>query len=56
MEAGTGRRIRVVETGEIFETQSACAKKLGITPSAISDCLAGRKKSYRGYTFERVKD
>ena len=44
--------IRIVETGEIFESQSECARRIGGSQSAISACLAGKQSTHRGYHFE----
>ena len=47
------KRVRCVETGEIYESQSAAAKALKIDPAQVSDSIkTGRKRS--GYTFEKV--
>ena len=53
-----GRRtpIRIVETGEVFESQRECARRLGCSEAAVSLCLAGRTKTCRGYHFEYVED
>lgn len=44
--------IRIVETGEIFESIAECARRIGGDPSHISHCLAGRQSTCRGYHFE----
>ena len=51
-----GTPIRIVETGEVFESLHECAKRIGGTQSGISACLAGRQSTHRGYHFERVED
>ena len=51
-----GTPIRIVETGEIFESVSECARRLGVSQANISHCLAGRKQTCRGYHFEYVKE
>lgn len=53
-----GRRtpIRIVETGEIFESLSECARRIGVSQPAISYCLAGRNRTCRGYHLEYVED
>ena len=48
--------IRIVETGEIFESISECARRIGGYSSGISDCLAGRQSTHCGYHFEYVED
>lgn len=51
-----GRRtpIRIVETGEIFESLTECARRIGGDTANISRCLTGKQSTYRGYHFERV--
>ena len=48
--------IRCVETGEIFESQHECARRIGGSQGAIQDCLSGRRRTHRGYHFEYVED
>lgn len=50
----TKTRIRIIETGEIFESQHSCARAIGGRQSSIHACLSGRLKSHLGYTFEYV--
>lgn len=47
-----GTPIRIVETGETFESVSECARRIGCHHSSISNCLAGRSSTCRGYHFE----
>lgn len=51
-----GTPIRIVETGETFESQAECARRIGVSPAAIWACLAGRRPTCRGYHFEYVKE
>lgn len=44
--------VRIVETDEVFESLSECAKRIGGDIKRISDCLAGRQSTHRGYHFE----
>lgn len=53
---GKGTPIRIVETGEAYESIHECARRIGGNPSNISACLAGRQLTHRGYHFERVKE
>lgn len=49
----TSKRVRCVDTGEVFDTQSAAAKHFKIDPAQVSDSIkTGRPRS--GYTFEKV--
>lgn len=50
-----GKKIRIVETGEVFPSQKACAEHIGGREASISECLKGRRTMYLGYTFARVK-
>lgn len=53
---GVGRiPVRIVETGEVFNSQLECAKHIGGFSSGISNCLLGKSKSYMGYTFEFIE-
>ena len=47
-----GNPIRIQETGEVFESQAECARRIGGTQQGISACLAGRQSAHRGYHFE----
>lgn len=47
-------RIRVIETGDIFESISECARELGCNKSSISKFLSGRLNDVKGYHFEVV--
>lgn len=51
-----GKKIRVVETGEIFDSITECSKALGMSVSSISKCtnysFYGNKL---GYHFEEVE-
>lgn len=47
-------RIRIVETGEIFDTATECANYLGRSPAAIWQCLTGRSSTCGGYHLELI--
>lgn len=49
-----GGPIRIVETGEVFESIRECARRIGCSSGHISECLTGKRSTYRGYHFERV--
>ena len=51
-----GTPIRIPETGEVFESQSECARRIGGDQGAIWRCLTGRQSTHRGYHFEYVRD
>lgn len=46
--------IRIVETGEAFNTSKDCAKYLGVSTSSISQCLSGILKTCGGYHLELI--
>lgn len=52
---GIGTGIRIVETGEIFETANDCARYLGRCSSAVSLCLSGKNSTCAGYHLELVE-
>jgi hypothetical protein len=47
-----GRRVRIIETGEIFLNAYTCAKYINGHASNIYACLRGKYKTHMGYTFE----
>lgn len=51
-----GRRVRIVETGEIFLNAYACANYIGGHASNIYACLRGKHKTHLGYTFEYFEE
>lgn len=50
-----GLGIRIVETGDVFETRAQCAEFLGVTPGMITMCLNGSVKSCRGYHLDIIE-
>lgn len=46
--------IRIVETGEIFETEKDCATYLRRSPAAVSACLNGINYTCAGYHLELI--
>ena len=49
-------RIRIVETGEVFNSISECARSIGGHISLIDACLNGRRKTHKGFHFEIIGD
>lgn len=45
-------RVRIIETGNIYESMSDCARAIGGNVRGISDCFVGRQKAHRGYHFD----
>ncbi len=50
------RKVRCVETDEIFPTVTAAARSIGVAMCTISDVLHGRHKMAGGYHWEYVKE
>lgn len=48
----TTKRVRVVETGEIFASVTGCAKAFNVTRSAISQVLLKKSPTAAGHRFE----
>ena len=49
-----GKGVRIIETGEVFETSKDCAKHLGKSAAAVSLCLSGQNQTCAGYHLEPV--
>lgn len=47
-------KIRVIETGQIFYSETECANALGIKREGINACVNGRLRRYCGFSFERI--
>ena len=47
--------IRIVETDEVFESISECARRIGVTRGAIWQCLNGMRPTCRGFHFEYAR-
>lgn len=46
------RKVRIVETNEVFLTVENCARYIGGDASSIYRVLRGERISHKGYTFE----
>lgn len=44
--------VRIVETGEVYESIHECARRIGCPEANIRHCLAGRRPTCHGYHFE----
>ena len=54
--AGTPpKKVKIVETGEIFDSQAECARSINGSVGAISLCLSGKRDKHHGYHFIRIK-
>lgn len=47
-----GIRVRIIETGEEFQSITDCAEAINGNDRHICDCLSGRQRTHRGYHFE----
>lgn len=50
-----GVKVRIVETGEEFNSLSECARTVGTREHSISECVNGVRKSHRGLHFEKIE-
>lgn len=50
------RKIVIIETGDVFPTLHSCARFINGDARHISDCLKGRRKTHRGYSFKYLED
>jgi hypothetical protein len=50
------KKVRCLETNEIFESMTEAAKIIGIPRNAISDLCHGRRLGYNGLHFEIIKE
>lgn len=48
------KKVKIVETGEVFNSLTDCARHIGGFKTAISACLLGKVKTHKGYHFEEV--
>lgn len=48
------RKIRIIETGECFDSIVSCSKSINGRSKSISEVLGGRKKTHRGFHFEYI--
>lgn len=46
------RSVRIIETGEIFESAAACARAIGGRQSTIQKIVKGAAIQHMGYTYE----
>ena len=44
--------VRIVETGEVYESISECARRIGGNTGCIRHCLTGKRSTHLGYHFE----
>lgn len=49
---GWGRRVRIVQTGEVFRTVGDCARHIEGDFSKVYAVLRGKRQTHLGFTFE----
>ena len=54
LKKSIGRPVRVVETGEVFESQAECARAIYGIQGNIALCLTNKRGTHRGYHFDYV--
>lgn len=54
MGLANGIKVKVVETGEVFNTVFQCAKAINGNDADILRCINGKRKTHKGYHFEKV--
>lgn len=50
------KKIKIIETGEVFNSIKECAEKLGVDPSCISVALKDPKKTSKGVHFQQITE
>jgi NUMOD4 motif len=48
----TGRKVVVVETGDVYRTARDCADYIGGDYGSVYACLRGERRSHMGYTYQ----
>lgn len=48
------RKVRIVETGEVYDNYILAAKAINGDRSCVYLCLNGTRPKHKGYTFEYV--
>lgn len=50
------KKVRIIETGEIFPSISECARSISGSAGAICQCINGKQNKYRGLHFTQADD
>ena len=51
---GPIRKIRIVETGQVFDNMGECARFVNGDSGNICKCVHDRSKTYKGYHYEAI--
>lgn len=55
LKVARGRPVRIIETGDIYDSIAYCARSINGIQGNVSLCLAGSRKKHRGFTFEYLE-
>lgn len=50
------RKVKIIETGEIFDTASSCARHINGTKQHVCECMNGSRQTHKGYHFKEIFD
>ena len=50
------RKVRCIETGEVYNSQTEAERKLGLSKNTVCKVLRGSRKDAKGYHFEYVEE
>lgn len=51
-----GKKVRIIETGDVYRTVRDCADYIGGDYASIYACLRGERSTHLGYTFEYAEE
>lgn len=49
------KRVKCIETNEVFKSVKDAAENIGVDPSSVSSMLKGRQKTVKGFHFEYLE-
>lgn len=56
LKCSKGRKIRIVETGQVFDSEAECARHINGIQGNIALCLSKRRHTHRGFHYEYVDE
>lgn len=51
---GPRKKVRIIETGETYNSEKECADAIGGCRSGVNHCVRGSRNSYKGFHYEYV--
>lgn len=51
---GPRKKVRVIETGGVYDSERDCAEAVGGSRSGVNGCLKGRRSTHKGFHYEFV--